>query len=76
MTGKTKKALTGLEWAINQTVVKPRQADEWTVEEFSKAAGIPCSTAKSRLASMIDKGQLEKRVISIAGHQTNLYRKI
>jgi hypothetical protein len=75
MTSETKKALTGLEWAIAQTIDKPQQEDEFTAEEFSRASNLGITQARNRLDRMTGQGQLSKRKILIDGRQTNLFRK-
>jgi predicted transcriptional regulator len=75
MTSKTKKALTGLEWAIAQTVEPPKQPDEFTAEELAKASDGNLNAARSNLARMFEKGLVTKRSVRHAGKRTNLYRK-
>ena len=72
---KTKKALTGLEWAIAQTIKEPKQADEFTIDEFSQASNLTISQAQGQLKRMIDRKLLTKRKILISGKQSNLFRK-
>jgi predicted Zn-dependent peptidase len=75
MTSETKKALTGLEWAIAQTIDEPQQEDEFTAEEFARASNLGITQARNRLDRMTGLGQLSKRKILIDGRQTNLFRK-
>lgn len=73
---KTKKALSGIEWAIAQAVGEPRHADEFTCAEFMKAGGGDSRTsASSRLNRMVNDGMLTKRSFSIDGSSCTLYRK-
>jgi hypothetical protein len=75
MTSKTKKALTGLEWAIAQTVQEPKQADEFTAEEFALASNLEIGQARNRLDRMTDRGELSKRKILLNGKHKNLFKK-
>ena len=75
MTKQTKKALTGLEWAIAQTVDKPQQEDEFTAEEFARASNLGITQSRNRLDRMTGQGQLSKRKILMDGRQTNVFRK-
>jgi hypothetical protein len=75
MTSKTKKALTGLEWAIAQTVQEPKQADEFTSEEFILASKLGSRQARSVLEGMFNRGELTKRKMVIAGRFVNLFKK-
>lgn len=72
---KTEKALSSLEWAIAQSSFTPKQADEFTVEEFAKLANIPLESARGRLTKMVKSGMLMKRQILIKSHQTNVFKK-
>ena len=72
---KTKKALTGLEWAIAQTIVAPQNPDEFTAEEFAVSAEISMSKSRNRLEHMVNAGQLKKRKILKDGKWINLFRK-
>jgi len=73
---KTKKALSGIEWAIAQAVGEPRHADEFTCVEFMKAGGGDSrASASSRLNRMVNDGMLTKRSFSIDGSNCTLYRK-
>jgi len=73
---KTKKALSGIEWAIAQSVGKPRQEDEFTCEEFQRlGGGSTRGAAESRLKRMVSNGELLKRPSCINGSRCTLYRK-
>ena len=72
---KTEKALTGIEWAIAQTVQKPREEDEFTVKEFREQAGITVDAAEKHLKRMRNAGQLTCRKVTVNGSQTNFYRR-
>ena len=76
MTNKTKKALTGLEWAIAQTIKEPKQPDEFTAEDFTGASKLGVAQVRGHLTRMVERGQLTKRKILISGKQTNLFRKV
>ena len=75
MTKQTEKALTGLEWAIAQTIKSPQEDDEFTAEEFAKEAKLEISQARNRLDHMASRGQLTKRKVSINNRLTNVFRK-
>jgi len=73
---KIQKALSGIEWAIAQSVGEPRQPDEFTCIEFMKAGGgTSKASASSRLNRMFNEGMLKKRQFSIDGNSHTLYRK-
>ena len=72
---KTEKALSGLEWAIAQTIPKPKEEDEFTVKEFGERAGITYDVAEKLLRRMQRAGQLTCRKVGLGGSLTNLYRK-
>jgi hypothetical protein len=76
MKAKTKKALSGLDWAIAQTVEEPKQADEFTTDDFARAGNLPVETARDKLNRMVRDGHLTKRMITLNGTRTNLYRKV
>ena len=75
MTSKTKKALTGLEWAIAQTVQEPKQADEFTAQDFALASKLIGRQARSLLDGMFNRGELTKRKMIIAGKVVNVFKK-
>jgi hypothetical protein len=75
MTSKTKKALTGLEWAIAQTIQEPKQADEFTAQDFALASKLPASRVKHLLPSMVNRGELTKRKMLVAGKVVNVFKK-
>jgi len=72
---KTKKALTGLEWAINQMIEEPKKPDEFTAEEFAIAANIRIATARNKLDHSFNSGILTKRKILVNGRMLNLFSK-
>ena len=73
---KTEKALSSLEWAIAQSVVLPRQEDEFTCEEFFQLSGAASrGAAESRLKRMVSNGGLLKRPACINGNRCTLYRR-
>ena len=73
---KTSDALTGIEWAIAQSVGKPRQPDEFTIDEFFAAGGgVTRDAAEGRLRRMARNRELEKRTLPIGGSRTILYRR-
>jgi len=73
---KTEKALSGLEWAISQSVGAPRQEDEFTCEEFLQLSGAASrSSVESKLKRMVNNGGLLKRPACVNGNRCTLYRR-
>jgi hypothetical protein len=73
---KTEKALSGIEWAIAQSIGYPRQKDEFTsIEFFEMGGGSSRAAAESRLRRMVSNGDLLKRPLCIDGSRYMLYRK-
>jgi hypothetical protein len=68
--------LSGLEWALSQSVEQPKQADEFTTDDFARAGNLPVETARDKLNRMVRDGHLTKRMITLNGTRTNLYRKV
>jgi response regulator of citrate/malate metabolism len=75
MKQQTKKALSGLEWALAQSIDEPQQPEEFTAEDFAKAGGVTMDSAKARLARMVRQGLLAKRIVCLRGRRTGLYRR-
>ena len=75
MTKKTKKALTGLEWAIAQTIQEPKRPDEFTADEFILASKLESRQAKRLLEGMFSRGELTKRKMAIGGMSVNVFKK-
>ena len=71
----TKQALSGLDFAIAQCIKQDRMADEFTLAEYIVKTRSKRSTAQQGLDRLIKQGLLTKRLISIDGSLTNLYRK-
>ena len=71
----TKQALSGLDFAISQCIKQDRMADEFTLAEYIVKTRSKRSTAQQGLDRLIKQGLLTKRLISIDGSLTNLYRK-
>lgn len=74
-TNATKAALTGLEWAISQSVEKPRQKGEFTLTEYIFATGKTEAAASYSMKKMGASGEIVFRQVSINGKRANLYRK-
>ena len=68
----TKEALSGLEWAIAQTIETPRQPDEFTLLEYMEALGIESRNVALRRLEAIKP---ECRKVVMNGTRTNLYRR-
>lgn len=75
MMTKTKKALSSLDFAIDQCRQTERHDDEFTIVEYMERVKATRCTAQRFLEELIKKGSLTKRKISIDGHIVNLYRK-
>lgn len=73
---KTEKALSGIEWAVSQTIGIPRQPDEFTCYEFMEAAGgLTRGAAESKLRRLVNDGGLTKRKANVDGSICSLYRR-
>lgn len=73
---KTKNALSGLEWAINQTIVKAKADDEFTVQDYyDLAGGMMMQMCRRKLADMRDQGLLIARNGVDNGRACIFYRK-
>lgn len=75
MMSKTKKALSSLDFAIENFVPNERIDDEFTLAEYVVKTKCQRSTAQRALDQLVRKGLLTKRKISIDGSLTNLYSK-
>jgi len=71
----TKVALSGLDWAIAQTIDAPRQPDEFTRGDYIEKTGVSKSTASDKLLALIEAGTLTCRKATISGKASNLYRR-
>ena len=73
---KTEKALSGIEWAVSQTIGIPRQPDEFTIFEYMQAAGcLTRGAAESKLRRLVNDGGLTKRKANVDGSICSLYRR-
>jgi len=72
---KTKKALTGLEWAILQSPDRFIDPDEFTTEDFSNATGSTNNSARSKLSRMVELKKLSVRKVNQSGKLVNAYKK-
>lgn len=73
---KTKNALSGLEWAISQTIVKAKAEDEFTVQEYHDLAGsMKIQMCRRKLADMCGQGLLNARNGIENGRACIFYRK-
>ena len=73
---KTAEVISGLEWAIAQTIEKPRDADEFTCEEFRAGCGVmTVAAAYSKLKRMCQDGSLTSRRVTMGGKTINLYKR-
>lgn len=78
--GNRKQVMSALDFALEQTDIAKRKADEFTSGEFyhaliAKGVKISNSGAMYRLTEMVARGELVKRKIMINGATTNLYSK-
>lgn len=72
---KTKKALTGLEWAIAQNADQFIEPDEFTVADFANATKSTSDSANSKLSRMVQSGKLSVRKLNQFGRLINAYKK-
>jgi hypothetical protein len=67
--------LSGLEWALAQTLEQPQQPDEFTSEDFAQSTGRTIASARSLLNRMCHDGKLTKRYITVRGNKTCIFAK-
>jgi predicted transcriptional regulator len=61
-TKATKDALTGLEWAILQTIERPREPDEFTIADMMRESrGGTRYTIQRRLTALVESGACTRR---------------
>ena len=71
-----KEALSGLDWAIAQTIDAPRQPDEFTRAEYIAKTGSTRTAAGDKLAALVQAGTLESRKATVGGKVSRLYRRV
>ena len=77
----TRDHLAGIEAALEAMRPKPRQPDEFTTNELRDRLsqndnGITYAAVSKLLNRMVQDGKCEKRLLSIDGNLTNLYRMV
>ena len=74
MTENTKKALSGLEKAIEALVSDNEiKENEFLTKQFAGKAGVSISSAKRILTNFEQKGKISVRKINYNGSQTSVY---
>ena len=72
---ETSKALSSLDFAIENLIPVGRNDDEFTVSEFSEKTGLSPSATLSQLKSLVKVGMLKSRKVIINGRTTNVFQK-
>lgn len=72
---QTSKALSSLDFAIENLIPVGKNDDEFTVSEFSEKTGLSPSAALNQLKSLVKTGLLTSRKVIINGRNTNVFQK-
>ena len=72
---ETSKALSSLDFAIENLVSAGKEDDEFTVSEFSEKSGFKATASLNRLNSLVDLKFLEKRKILFDGRIVTVFKK-
>ena len=72
---ETSKALSSLDFAIENLIPVGKNDDEFTVSEFSEKTGLSPSATLSQLKSLVKVGMLESRKAIVNGRNMNVFRK-
>ena len=75
MNMETSKALSSLDFAIENLIPVGKNDDEFTVSEFSEKTGLSPSATLSQLKSLVKVGMLESRKVIVNGRNMNVFRK-
>jgi len=72
--------LSSLQFALQEIIDQPQQADEFSVDDFLAEAkatdpGMTIVIARNRLQHMSERGLLKKRLVRRNGSMINLFRK-
>lgn len=81
MDQSTRSALSGLDWAIEQSYIEPKTEDEFSVEDFNKKMlikdkGYSINKAKHRLRQLENQGVIKSRLIPAGNHKIRVYQVI
>jgi len=81
MDQSTRSALSGLEWAIEQSYEPPKQQDEFSVEDFKnkmleKNPTYTVDKAKHDLKKLSDQKKLTSRLITLGRTKSRVYKVI
>jgi predicted transcriptional regulator len=72
---ETSKALSSLDFAIENLIPVGKKDDEFTVSEFSEKTGLSPSATLSQLKSLVKVGMLKSRKVIINGRNMNVFQK-
>ena len=72
---ETSKALSSLDFAIENLVSAGKEDDEFTVSEFSEKSGFKATASLNRLNSLVDLKFLKKRKILFDGRIVTVFKK-
>ena len=72
---QTSKALSSLDFAIENLIPVGKNDDEFTVSEFSEKTGLSPSATLSQLKSLVKVGMLESRKVIVNGRNMNVFKK-
>ena len=72
---QTSKALSSLDFAIENLISAGKENDEFTVSEFSEKSGFKATASLNRLNSLVDLKFLEKRKILFDGRIVTVFKK-
>lgn len=72
---ETSKALSSLDFAIENLIPVGKNDDEFTVSEFSEKTGLSPSATLSQLKSLVKVGMLESRKVIVNGRNMNVFKK-
>ena len=72
---ETSKALSSLDFAIENLIPVGKNDDEFTVSEFSERTGLSPSATLSQLKSLVKVGMLKSRKVIINGRNMNVFQK-
>tara|TARA_R110000868_G_scaffold410041_3_gene696979 strand:- start:703 stop:933 length:231 start_codon:yes stop_codon:yes gene_type:complete len=75
MNMETSKALSSLDFAIENLIPVGKNDDEFTVSEFSEKTGLSPSATLSQLKSLVKVGMLESRKVIVNGRNMNVFKK-
>ena len=71
----TGRAVSGLEWALQEFAAEAIRPDEFTLAQFVAASGMNRNSARARLVDREKTGELTSRIGCVAGKSARIYRK-